>query len=124
MKTAVYESIVGVIPKEVLSFFWYDNDKDLEVGFPVTRLIHLGLDLLQEKLESEQKKKKETENELRNLGEEVKELEPRHTELKQRRDDTKKAFKTAQVRLVICQLSAGSTKSIGVTVYKKLFLFN
>ena len=63
---------------------------------------------LQEKLESEQRKKKEIEDELRHLGDEVKELEPRHTHLKKQRDDTKKAFKAAAVSsmqsLLVAQL--------------------
>ncbi len=41
VKAADYNSVVGVIPKEGLagpanqSLFWYENDKDLKVCFPV-----------------------------------------------------------------------------------------
>ena len=63
----------------------------------------------QNELDCQQKKKKETEEQLRDLGKEVKELEPKHIDLKRIRDEKKKLYKAVTVSIhcssCICSLT-------------------
>lgn len=53
---------------------------------------------LQNELDLQEKKKKETKEKLRDLGNEVRDLEPKHKSLKKLRDEKKKEWKTVMVK--------------------------
>ena len=68
---------------------------------PVCELLFVSW---QDSLEDLEKKKKETENALKQLGKDVQDLEPKHKELKKVKEDKKKQWRAVTVSTSICFL--------------------
>ena len=66
----------------------------------------------QDSLEDLEKKKKETENALKQLGKDVQDLEPKHKELKKVKEDQKKQWRAVTVSTSVLTFLANYSKRL------------